>query len=116
MKKTSFFDGLPKALQIGPYLLPLRIVDDCVDSDNKSDSDAVGMYRWGRDIQIKRDQQNSTFAADTVIHEILHALYKNLGIDHFTSEEQLVGSISTGLTQVLKDSPGLRKWLHKTLT
>ncbi len=116
-KKASICDSLPKQLRIGPYNYPIQVMDgDLVDSDGKTDEDAVGMHLWGAHIQIKRTQHNDVFAADTVLHEIFHALYKNLAVDHFTSEESLVSAFATGLTQVLMDSPELRSWLETALS
>jgi hypothetical protein len=53
---------------------------------------------------------------DTVLHEVLHAIWR-LGQlkDKKEDEERVVSVMATYLTQVLRDNPALMPWLRKHL-
>ena len=57
-----------------------------------------------------------TALVDTVLHEILHAIWK-LGQlkDKREDEERAVAIMATYLTQVLRDNPTMLNWLKKNL-
>tara|TARA_R100000951_G_C2623429_1_gene175272 strand:- start:584 stop:883 length:300 start_codon:yes stop_codon:yes gene_type:complete len=57
-----------------------------------------------------------TALVDTVLHEILHAIWK-LGQlkDKREDEERAVAIMATYLTQVLRDNPNMLTWLKKNL-
>ena len=57
-----------------------------------------------------------TALVDTVLHEILHAIWK-LGQlkDKREDEERAVAIMATYLTQVLRDNPKMLTWLKKNL-
>ena len=57
-----------------------------------------------------------TALVDTVLHEILHAIWK-LGQlkDKREDEERAVAIMATYLTQVLRDNPMMLTWLKKNL-
>ena len=57
-----------------------------------------------------------TALVDTVLHEILHAIWK-LGQlkDKREDEERAVAIMATYLTQVLRDNPTMLTWLKKNL-
>lgn len=65
-----------------------------------------------------RIEQNlkGTALVDTVLHEILHAIWK-LGQlkDKREDEERAVAIMATYLTQVLRDNPKMLTWLKKNL-
>jgi hypothetical protein len=52
---------------------------------------------------------------DTVIHELLHAVYWSYNIAGSDDEERTVATMSTGLTQVLRDNPDLRRFIEESL-
>jgi len=57
-----------------------------------------------------------TALVDTVLHEILHAIWK-LGQlkDKREDEDRAVAIMATYLTQVLRDNPKMLTWLKKNL-
>jgi hypothetical protein len=65
-----------------------------------------------------RIEQNLTGPplVDTVLHEVLHAIWR-LGQlkDKKEDEERVVSVMATYLTQVLRDNPALMPWLRKHL-
>ena len=50
-------------------------------------------------------------ARDTLLHEVLHAIYAEYRLEDEDKEERTVSTIATALTQVMVDSAELRKWL-----
>ena len=50
---------------------------------------------------------------DTLIHELLHAIWHEYGLDEKEDEERAVLMLATGLTQVLADNPHLCRWINK---
>jgi predicted Zn-dependent protease len=50
---------------------------------------------------------------DTLIHEILHAIWHEYGLGDSEAEERCVLVLASGLTQVLADNPHLRVWINK---
>lgn len=59
-----------------------------------------------------QDGQNPVEEADTVIHEVLHAIHflMDIGLSHKV-EEQVVRKMATGLMQVFADNPHLLMYL-----
>ncbi len=47
---------------------------------------------------------------DTLLHEIMHAIYREWGLQDEDKEERTVATMATALTQVMADSPECRKW------
>ena len=66
-------------------------------------------------IRIEENLKGSALV-DTVLHEILHAIWK-LGQlkDKREDEERAVAIMATYLTQVLRDNPTMLNWLKKNL-
>ena len=66
-------------------------------------------------IRIEENLKGSALV-DTVLHEILHAIWK-LGQlkDKREDEERAVAIMATYLTQVLRDNPVMLTWLKKNL-
>jgi hypothetical protein len=67
-----------------------------------------------QEIRLRPEFASEALKADTLIHEILHAVWKTQGIKA-KREETIVNALSTGFTQVLKDNPDLRKYLNEAL-
>ncbi len=103
---SSPYDGLPKSVRIGPYDITIEVKEKLTEDD-----DDFGHYDHGRLIKLREDQYNPTLAIDTLLHEILHGIYRCCGFDKESSEETLVTGLATGLTQVLRDNPGVLEWL-----
>lgn len=58
-----------------------------------------------------RDGVSPVEEADTVLHEILHAVWFNMDIGNKKIEEHVVRKLATGLTQVFQDNPALVQYL-----
>lgn len=58
------------------------------------------------------DQQSLIEEADTVLHEVFHAIFytMKIGLDMDT-EEKVVSAMATGVVGVLQDNPEFAQWL-----
>ena len=96
----------PKALTIlgRPFRLRMRTA--------KTMKDAAGLCRIGEGyIDILRGQRPFD-EADTILHEVLHAIrYCQGREDGGEVEEDYVRSLATGLIGVLQDNPEFAAWL-----
>ena len=54
--------------------------------------------------------------ADTLLHEIMHAVWHYMGLNEKHEEESVVNRLSTGLTQVFCDNPSLLKWIDSLVS
>ena len=61
------------------------------------------------------DPQHPLAEVDTLLHEILHAIWKNKGFKTRVREEIAVTKIAHGLTAVFQDNPGFLIHLEKLL-
>lgn len=55
--------------------------------------------------------------ADTLLHEVMHAIFYQMGIGlSYKQEEHVVRRLATGLTAVFQDNPSFLKYLAKAGT
>jgi hypothetical protein len=54
-------------------------------------------------------------AAETTIHEVLHAIYEVMGIGDKDTEERTVLLMARGLAMLIRDNPSLIKWIVQSL-
>ena len=57
-------------------------------------------------IHVHNDLQPQTKAA-TILHETLHVIYDEYGIAVGDSEERVVTAFTNGLSQFIRDNPGI---------
>lgn len=74
--------------------------------------DVYGLcYRGEQRIEV-RDGLPAGEEADTVLHEILHAILFGMGVkSRESTEEKFVLAIASGLLSVLQDNPKFARWL-----
>ncbi len=53
-----------------------------------------------------------TALADTVLHEVMHAILRQQGRYYCKAEEEYVTALANGVITVLDDNPKLRKYLR----
>lgn len=91
---------LPKSVKVGPYTFEIvetadlggREIGHC-DKNN---------LRICIDPNLPDDKKKNT-----LIHEILHAIYEVWAIDDDSKEEPVVNALASGLQTVFKDNPKL---------
>lgn len=101
---------IPTPIRIGP--IDHQVIE--LDSVEAMADRRLGDYNsfHGHVIRVKIDGENDWSIADTLIHEILHGIYRTYSVSDDDGEERVVSVMATGLTQVFRDNPRLVKWLH----
>lgn len=103
----KYVKALPDSILIGPYTIRIEKVEKIGNEDLYYGEFVAHEQR----IAIILKHPSKLRAADTLLHEILHAIW-NFG--HATGEEeQTVGAMATGLMQVFKDNPALLSWIGR---
>ena len=77
-------------------------------------SAAAGLCDNQKMIITIMDEQHPVEELDTVIHELLHAIWHHMSMgEHLPEEEVLVRKTAGGLTQVLLDNPIFIKYISQ---
>ena len=67
-------------------------------------------------IAMRESYRNSQQEAETLLHEIIHAIRAVTGIHPKDSEERMVSQMSIGMAMVIRDNPDLIVWLQEKLS
>ncbi len=106
------FEGLPRVVRVGGFDVKIEIREISADRGRT----CFGEYcHEEMTILLSPKQPGLTFAADTVMHELGHAIYADRDLRVRDSEERIIGQLSRGYTQTFRDNPELLKWLTKSL-
>ena len=103
-------DGLPKSVRVGPH--DIRFADINGDDAKKNYGTFVPTEQA---IRLHDQYASGSLAVDTVIHEILHAIFAVGTVEVKQGEEHVVSVLGTFLTQIIRDNPELIAWLQKTV-
>jgi hypothetical protein len=106
-------------IKVGPVTYDVKFLPAQV-------KDKYGLCMYNKKIiYLNRNMHHST-ASDTLLHEVLHAIWHEASIEQapIVEQEFIVNTTSTWLTMVLKDNPWLAKfilnskpfWNHKKET
>ena len=98
---------LPGKVKVGPYDIAIRKfpASDANEQRIFSDFSADGLR-----IRITEDLTPAK-AADSLLHEILHAVFWVWNIKSGDKEERTVNTVATALTTVFRDNPKVAKWI-----
>lgn len=106
---------LPTRLLIGFQHVDVLLVDGL----KAEDGDVVyGLSDPDNDRILLDSKLTRANMAETLIHEVLHVIYKNFGIDHANrklAEEEVVTRVSQGLATVIAANPGFASYLRDAL-
>ena len=105
---------LPKSIKIGPHTFTTRVSDAAIMAMADARGDGISAF-------TDLSQLTMTFATASnlpvsVIHEVLHALFDNCGLNvrlGSDREEDVIQSIDHGLLAVLRSNPTLVEYLTK---
>ena len=97
--------NLPEYIKVGPYDISVRVISSELAARLKEDGDFDG-----ETIHIA-DGQRGPQLADTILHELLHAIYATFGLKDEDEEERIVSALATGLVGVLRDNREFARWL-----
>jgi hypothetical protein len=79
---------------------------------NPLDVQRVGQYHPAQIVIHVLDKQHPIEEGDTLLHEILHAIWSSMGMHHGPLEEEaIIHRLSTGLFQVFLDNPEVLRYL-----
>ena len=104
---------LPEVVYVGPYALNVVVTEppELNDADNP-DMKLSGRLRLEDNAVLVSPSQSGVYLADTLLHEVLHAVWAVAGgwswdID----EERVIYSMSTVLLDTLRRNPALVDFL-----
>lgn len=98
------------SVRVGPF-------DVTIDHlEGKDRTDFLGTFSSGNMTISLRDQYVSEqVRAETLLHEILHAVYQVFDVKPKDGEERTVHGLSIGLACVIRDNPDLMAWMMGAL-
>jgi len=98
----------PNKIKIGPYDYNVETVDHLMDLQGE----LYGQHDPSSNtIRINGAIKNEQIKAETLWHEILHAIWNIFHLGCPCEEEKAVSSLATGVAMVMRDNPALRKYL-----
>lgn len=103
---------LPKSVKISGFDIELIMIGTA-----EADERAIYGLFSSKESNIRiYHNGNKWKTLDTVIHELLHAVFWAYNIHDDDKEERTVSTVSVGLTQVFRDNPELVKWVSLVAT
>ncbi len=102
-------DGLPKSVRVGPHDIKITILPA---ADMADDFGTIEMANL--EMRLCDQYAAGSMAVDTVLHEVLHAIW-HVSLKETQAEEAIVSTISSQLTQVIRDNPEFVKWMQQTV-
>ena len=107
----------PTKVRIGPHDIAIKFTEHLLYDGEQ----VLGLYENHKSLIQVSTQQSDSMMADSLLHEIIHAVhYIQIGIsmkeEELTiKEEQLTTLTATSLCQVFKDSPNVINWILNNL-
>jgi len=104
---------LPKKIRIMPLDYEILLMDE----EEKRQGKYLGQCK-NNEAKITIDERyNSQVQANTLLHEVLHAVSHHMGKFDLTNEqeEKVVEGMATGLCVVMRDNPKLFPLIQKAL-
>jgi hypothetical protein len=99
-----------KTIRVGPFTYSVtRLPND----------EAVKTYGLHNgeilEVQFREKYVSRAQEAQTVIHELMHAIWETMGLSDKDNEERTVAQLATGLAMLIRDNPALIKWIVSSL-
>ena len=100
-----------KSIRVGPFDISINQLEG-EDRDR-----CLGMFSETRQsILMRESYPNSQQEAETLLHELLHAVYATYGVRAKDPEERTISQMSIGMASVIRDNPDLIEWLKEKLS
>jgi hypothetical protein len=99
-----------KIVRVGPFDIQLVTLTDKERDNNMGTFSDTSLTIALRETYSLKQQE-----AETLLHEILHAIYEIMGVKAKDTEERVVAQMSIGLAGVIRDNPELMTWLIKAM-
>ena len=110
MAKNGWIGEFPSFIDIGHRRYTIRTFDRR-ESDNEKRRGVID--EWAHTIRIWEDMRPSD-AAETLIHEVLHACWRNVPTSG-DMEENVVEILAQNLAEVWRRNPHVIKWITKNV-
>ena len=103
---TKAVSKYPKKIKIGPYNYVVELFPDATTTDH-------GACVYNHQTIFLSSNQHAERAGDTLLHEVLHAIWDVTGFDVMPDlhEESIVRGMATMLSAVLRDNPQFAKFI-----
>jgi hypothetical protein len=97
----------PKKIKLGPYTYEVKTFPEVTEETDH------GACVYSQQVIFLSKNQHAERAGDTLLHEVLHAIWDLAGLDVVPDlhEEVVVRSFATWLSAVLKDNPSLASFI-----
>ena len=96
---------LPTHIKVGPFDFAVLPISQDLGRRLREDGDFDGDC-----IHVTKGQRGPALA-DTVLHELLHAVFATFCLKDEDDEERIVSAMATGIVGILRDNPKFGKWL-----
>lgn len=102
---------LPRKIKVGAYDWRIKVDTNPSEDYGEADYDKAVITVW------PANHQSPERLVGTVIHELLHVIYANTGLDEVQGdgEEKIVSGFETGLVSLFRDNPKLLNWIKRGL-
>lgn len=105
-------ERLPNSIRIGGYDWAI---------EKWSSHQSASAQRYGecsiieQTIRVQLDMPTRFKAVDTLMHEVMHAVFWVYGIHDDDKEERIVAALGSATMALHRDNPWLTKWIEKVL-
>lgn len=96
----------PKRIRVAAF--DIRVVS--LDPQNRHDHGTFDAAR--QEMALCGDFPTTVMECETLLHEVMHAIYWAYGIKQGDDEERTVTAMTVGLMQVWRDNPKLIDWIN----
>jgi hypothetical protein len=105
-------EALPEIIRIGGFDISIQ---------KWNHHQVLGTQRWGefssneQTLRIRLDMPTKFKAVDTLLHEVMHAVFWAYGVEDEDKEERIVASLGSAQVALYRDNPWLLKWIGEAL-
>ena len=100
-----------KSIRVGPFTIPIKTMGADEAEKNLGAFSAEKMIIW-----LHPKLENEQILAETLLHEIMHAIYFVFGVKEKDRQERVVSQMSVGMASAIADNPKLIAWLKEKLS
>lgn len=100
-------DDLPPAIRVGPHDIRFARLGG---ADAKKNYGTFVPAE--QEIQLQQEYVSGSMAAETVLHELMHAIFAVATVQTKQGEEHIVSVVATYLAQIIRDNPDFVAWLQ----
>jgi len=112
MKQSSAPKGLPTEVDI----LNLTYTINWMNPPEESGAEHLGLCDFQSQIISVTKTLPRQSRAETLLHEIIHAINHGMGAPSKVDEEKFTTKMSIGIATAIKQSPEVWKWIMKEIT